>query len=144
MRLIWCNLLLPLWAIVRAEVSTSGYKLAIVCQKERQLLEILDRYVTTTLSNHSHVDESVQSFLKNIKEERSNINDASEWIGHPINAYHLVKRTANDWLTAQQNINCGACVSTAAEGTCRSFYQGACAIPNDHINMPPIAFISNN
>ncbi|XP_060073668.1 prolyl 4-hydroxylase subunit alpha-1-like [Ylistrum balloti] len=98
----------------RAEVSTSGYKLAIVCEKERHLLQVLDRYVTITLSNQSHVDESVLSFLIHVREERSNVKDIAEWIGHPINAYHLVKRTAKDWLTVQQKINCNTCVPTIA------------------------------
>ncbi|XP_033755817.1 prolyl 4-hydroxylase subunit alpha-2-like [Pecten maximus] len=113
MELIWYSVFL-LWTLVGADVSTSGYKLTVVCLKEGQLLEVLDRYVSTTLGNSSNVDESIQSFLGKVKEERSKIKDINEWIGHPINAYHLVKRTAKDWRSVQQSINCSTCVPTIA------------------------------
>ncbi|XP_060073637.1 prolyl 4-hydroxylase subunit alpha-1-like [Ylistrum balloti] len=113
MGLLWCSVIF-LWTIVGAEVSTSGYKLAVVCEKEGHLVEVLDRYVTISLNNESHVDETVQSFLIHVREERSNAKNIAEWIGHPINAYHLVKRTAKDWLKVQQKINCNTCLPTIA------------------------------
>ncbi|XP_021343230.1 prolyl 4-hydroxylase subunit alpha-1-like [Mizuhopecten yessoensis] len=119
----WCGVLMLLTAVT-AEVATSGYKLTVVCQKERQLVEALDRYVTITLSNQSHVDETVQRFLRDVKEERSRIDVIAEWIGHPINAFHLVERTVNGWREVQQNINCITCVSTTATQEFHTAWKG--------------------
>ncbi|XP_021343228.1 prolyl 4-hydroxylase subunit alpha-1-like [Mizuhopecten yessoensis] len=114
--LIWCSLLL-LWSVVEAQVATSGYELAIVCHKEGHLIEALDLYVTNTLLNHSHVDETVERFLKKVKKERSGIDDVTEWIGHPINAYFLVERTANGWREVKQCIDCSTCTCVPSEAS---------------------------
>ncbi|OWF35069.1 Prolyl 4-hydroxylase subunit alpha-1 [Mizuhopecten yessoensis] len=101
-------------AVIGAEVSQSVYKMTVVYYKEGHLVDALDHYVTTTLANHSHVDETVKSFLDNIKEKRSGIDNVTEWIGHPINAFQLVERTANGWKKVEQNIKSSTVVPTKA------------------------------
>ncbi|XP_060073626.1 prolyl 4-hydroxylase subunit alpha-1-like [Ylistrum balloti] len=101
-------------ALAEAQVSKSVYKLSIVCEKEGRLVEALDRYIRSSLANKSHVDEQIQSFHENTKEKRPRNNDTTEWVGHPINAFHLVERAANGWQKVKKRINCSDCDLTTA------------------------------
>ncbi|CAH1793744.1 unnamed protein product, partial [Owenia fusiformis] len=80
---------------VHGEVFTSISQLRELVKAERKLMKSLDLFI--------HEEEMKLEQLKSIKdaieEDIPKVQDAHDFIGHPINAFHLIKRVSGAWAS---------------------------------------------
>ncbi|XP_033727725.1 prolyl 4-hydroxylase subunit alpha-1-like [Pecten maximus] len=101
-------------SLVRGQIFSSVNHVETLYDEEGRLTRALRRYTETSIKNGTEVGGQVLQFVENISKQRSAVADAGLWVGHPINAFRLIRRVAVDWEQLFGEIFCDECPDTLA------------------------------
>ncbi|OWF53435.1 prolyl 4-hydroxylase subunit alpha-1-like [Mizuhopecten yessoensis] len=112
-----CCVVAVFWACIsltQGHIFSSVQRVETLYEEEGRLTRALMRYKDTSVNNGTHVGDKVIKFVENIYTQRSTVDDAGLWVGHPINALRLILRVAEDWEKVFEEIFCDDCPDTYA------------------------------
>ncbi|XP_033756931.1 prolyl 4-hydroxylase subunit alpha-1-like [Pecten maximus] len=99
---------------VDSQAFSSIRNLEIIYAEEGKLLEALRDFVNRSTKEGLSVADNITSFLNNVEESRSHVQDVEQWMGTPINALNFVCRVVTRWEKTMASLGCDAYRETEA------------------------------
>lgn len=83
-------------------------------EEEGRLVKALSKYIETSVQNGTTVEHRITEFVEHIYKQRSVVDDPAEWVRHPVNAFRILLRVAEQWEDVFGEIVCDECPHTYA------------------------------